>query len=127
MMMPLSIFFLAGLNLFTTFPAEAHYAGQGTPVASLHIATSILHLASFAVMGIISGLYRCIGGSGVYIWIFIAPFALLMSHAHVPLECDNGLNFALGFAASGYLVAILSALFICPSIKRIIKSQQVDN
>tara|TARA_B100000676_G_C17929259_1_gene759912 strand:- start:540 stop:941 length:402 start_codon:yes stop_codon:yes gene_type:complete len=123
----ISIFFLTGVTLFSAFPAEAHYAGQSAPVASLHIASSILHLTGFALMGIISELYRCYGHSEISSWTLIAPFALLMSHAHVPLQSDNGLIFAMGFVAAGYLVAILPALFICPSIKRFIESQQADS
>ena len=123
----LSIYFLAGVTLLTAFPAEAHYAGHDATVASLHIAASVLHITGFAVMGIMSEIYRCYGGSGIYSWALIAPFVLLTSHAHVPLQSDNGLNFAMGFVAAGYLVAILTALFFCPSIKRFIESQQADS
>ena len=123
----LSICFLAGVTLLTAFPAEAHHAGHVAPVASLHIAASVLHLISFAVMGIMCGLYRFYGGSVIYSWALIAPLALLMSHAHVPLQSDNGLNFAMGFVAAGYLVSILPALLICPSIKRYIESQRADS
>tara|TARA_Y100001934_G_C12109871_1_gene657964 strand:- start:114 stop:509 length:396 start_codon:yes stop_codon:yes gene_type:complete len=127
MKISLSFCFLAGVTLLTAFSAEAHQAGHGASVASFHIAASGLHLISFAVMGIICGLYRCYGGSRIYSWALIAPFALLMSHAHVPLQSEIGLNFAMGFVAAGYFVAILPALFICPSIKRFIESQQADN
>ena len=127
MKMSLGIFLLAGLTLFFPPPAEAHTPGEGVPVAFLHIAANILHLTSFAFMGIMCELYRCYGGSGIYSWTFIAPFALLLSHAHVPLQSDNGLTFAMGFAAAGYFIAILFAWCFCPVIKRFLRSQQADS
>ena len=51
-------------------------------------------------------LYRCYDGSSVYGWTFIAPFALLLSHAHVPFQSGNGLIFAMGFAAAGYSYSV---------------------
>ena len=90
MKMSLGIFLLAGLTLFVPPPAEAHTPVEDIPVAFLHIATSILHLSSFAVMGIMCELYRCYDGSGFYGWTLIAPFALLLSYAHVPFQSGNG-------------------------------------
>ena len=127
MKISLGIFLLAGLTLFFPPPAEAHTLGEDVPVAFLHIAASILHLTSFAVMGIVCELYRFYGGSGTYSWAFIAPFALLLSHAHVPLQSDNGLTFAMGFAAAGYFVAMLFGRFICPSVKRLLGPQQANS
>tara|TARA_B100000676_G_scaffold136893_1_gene135661 strand:- start:8441 stop:8851 length:411 start_codon:yes stop_codon:yes gene_type:complete len=127
MKMSLGIFLLAGLTLFFPHPAEAHTPGEDIPVAFLHIAASIMHLTSFAVMGIMCELYRCYDGSGVYGWTFIAPFALLLSHAHVPFQSGNGLIFAMGFAAAGYFIAILFAWCFSPVIKRFLGSQQADS
>ena len=127
MKMSLGIFLLAGLTLFVPPPAEAHTPVGDIPVAFLHIATSILHLSSFAVMGIMCELYRCYDDSGFYGWIFIAPFALFISHAHVPFQSGNGLIFAMGFAAAGYFIAILFAWCIRPVIKRFLGSQQADS
>ena len=127
MKMSLGIFLLAGLTLFFPPPAEAHTPGEDVPVAFFHIAASILHITSFAVMGIMCELYRCYGGSSFYGWTSIAPFTLLLSHAHVPFQSGNGLIFAMGFAAAGYFIAILFAWFFRPVIKRFLGSQQADS
>ena len=126
MKMSLGIFLLAGLTLFVPPPAEAHTPVEDIPVAFLHIATSILHLSSFAVMGIMCELYRGYSGGSIYGWIFIAPFAFLLSHAHVPFQSGDGLMFAMGFATAGYIVAILFAWFFRPVIRRFLGTQQAD-
>ena len=118
---------LAGLILFLWSPAEAHLPSETDPIAFLHIASNVLHLTSFAVMGIMCELYRGYSGGSNYGWIFIAPFALLLSHAHVPFQSGNGLIFALGFVAAGYFVAILFAWFFRPVMKRFFETQQADS
>ena len=121
------MFSLAGLTLFFLSPAEAHFPSETDPIAFFHIASNVLHLTSFAVMGIMCELYRGYSGGSNYGWIFIAPFALLLSHAHVPFQSVDGLMFAMGFVAAGYFVAILCAWFFRPVMKRFFETQQADS
>ena len=127
MRLSLGMFSLAGLTLFFLSPAEAHFPGETAPIAFLHIAFNVLHLTSFAFMGIMCELYRGYSGGSIYGWIFIAPFALLLSHAHVPFQSGDGLMFAMGFAAAGYIVAMLFAWFFRPVMKRFFETQQADS
>ena len=126
MRLSLGIFLLAGLTLFLLSPAEAHFPGETAPIAFLHTAFNVLHLTSFAFMGIMCELYRGYSGVSIYGWICIAPFARLLSHAHVPIHSVDGLMFAMDFAATGYIVAILFAWFFRPVIRRFLGTQQAD-
>ena len=101
--------------LSAAFAHEASADGSGL----LHGLSGPEHLAGFALMGAMGGLYVHLFGGQLYIGMNLAIFTLMASHVHLPLTTQAGQVFAMGYLGFGLFAAFLSARLAMSLIGRL--------
>lgn len=101
--------------------ASAVFAHDALPGESgfIHAVTGIDHFTGFVVIGAMIGAYLRLLVGRPYVLLWVLPFVLLPSHAHMPIFTGTGLVFSMGFLGAGLLIGILTAGLAVAVIERL--------